>query len=206
MIASWSQYRAGTNTETYDRIYYGLKMREFAGRSLTNTSQILSAYAPYLDREAVSIGYNLERSERFFNRFHRTAMTKYAPEAAKIRTTEGGMTASIAPIDISRDLIKYVANRISRFKTKLDQRRGMPLRPQKGPDHPQLGCILSEFAAQRNTVERLQDHGILDQNASKQHLEASSVGSLLALDMLLERLQARSASHLQAKISIPQAI
>ena len=206
MIASWSPYRAGTNTETYDRIYYGLKMREFAGRGLTNTSKILPTFAPYVDREAVSMGFNLDRSDRFFNRFHRTVMTKYAPQAAKIRTTEGGMSASIMPIDISRDLIKYFANRFSRLKTKLDQRRGATLRPQEGPDHPQLGRILSDFAVQRRTIQRLQDHGILNQNASKQRIEVGSIGSLLPLDMLLERLEAQSTAHVDAKISLSQAI
>ena len=206
MIDKWSPHRAGTNTETYDRIYYGLKMREFAGRGLTNTSKILPTVAPYVDREAVSIGYHLDRFDRFFNRFHRAAITKYAPEVAKIRTTEGGMTGSIMPIDVSRDLIKYVANRVSRLKTKLDQRRGAALRPQDGPDHPQLGSILSDFAAQRRTIQRLQDHGILNLNASNQSIEAGSIGSLLPLDMLLERLEARSTSQFSAKISLSQAI
>jgi len=205
MIASWSPYRSGTNTETYDRIYYGLKMREFAGRGLTNTSKILPTVAPYVDHEAVSVGYNLDRLDRFFNRFHRAAITRYAPEVARIRTTEGAMTSSIAPLDVSRDLIKYVANRLSRLKTKLDQRRGAALRPQEGPDHPQLGRILSKFALQRKTIQRLQDHGILDLSASNHQPEASSVGSLLPLDMLLERLEAQPASQLPSKISLSQA-
>jgi asparagine synthetase B (glutamine-hydrolysing) len=206
MIASWSAFRAGTNTETYDRIYYGLKMREFAGRGLTNTSKILPTFSPYVDHEAVSIGYNLDRSDRFFNRFHRAVITKYSRQAAKIRTTEGQMTASIMPVDVSQDLIKYVANRLSRLKTKLDQRRGVALRPQEGPDHPQLGRVLRDFAAQRRTIQRLQDHGILNQNASNQRLDAGSIGSLLPLDILLERLEAHSPAQLNGEISLSQAI
>jgi hypothetical protein len=190
-----------TNTETYDRVYYGLKMREFAGRFLTNSSKFLGVHAPYLDRESVRIGYNLDRSERFFNRFHRRIMTKYSPKIAKMATTEGGMGCSAATFELSKDLIKYVSDRSSRLKRKLKQRRGAALKPSQGPDHPQLSHILTEFGRARNTVERLQNHGVLNQDASNDRLLSNSMGSLIALDMLIECLESKSGADSDSKFS-----
>jgi hypothetical protein len=205
MIESWLPYRAGTNTETYDRIYYGEKMREFAGRFLTNSSKILCVNAPYIDREMVSIGYNLARSKRFFNGFHRALITKYSPRIAATRTTEGGISASASPIYVSGDLIKYVNNRLLRLKTKLYQRRGLPVRAHKGPDSPQLGSVLDEFASARKTIQRLQDYGILGKTASIAQTKMPSMGSLISLDMFIERLESGSTTRTSAKSSIHAA-
>lgn len=205
MIESWFPYRAGTNTETYDRIYYGEKMREFAGRFLTNSSKILCVNAPYIDREMVSIGYNVPRSKRFFNGFHRALITKYSPRIAATRTTEGGISASAAPIYVSGDLIKYVNNRLLRLKTKLYQRRGLPVRAHKGPDSPQLGRVLDEFASARKTIQRLQDYGILGKTASTGGTKRPSMGSLMSLDMFIERLESGSTTRTSAKSSIHAA-
>ncbi|HXF12551.1 MAG TPA: hypothetical protein VN517_05325 [Terriglobales bacterium] len=193
MLQRFASYASGTNTQTYDRIYYELKMRGFAGRFLTNSSAILQVHAPYLDREAVAIGYNLDRSKRFFNRYHRAMITKMSPEAAKIASTEGGMSTSATAFDLSRDLIKYVADRILRLKRKLNQLHGAPVKPVQGPDSADLPLVLRQLAAKRGTIQRLQDYGIVGKTLSSDRIELASLGPLLSLDMLIERLESKSA-------------
>lgn len=192
ILQAMSQCSVASNTKTYDRIYYGLKMREFAGRFLTNSSKVLPVHAPYLDREAVRVGYNLGASERFFNRYHRRLITRWFPKVARMGTTEGGMSASSAPKDLSNDLVKYVLDRFSRLKTKLNQRQGRSIRTAKGPDSADLPVILRQLCASRKSIARLQDYGILSQNASQEQLSSNLAGSVLALDMLIERLESDS--------------
>ncbi len=204
VLRAMSNCAVASNTKTYDRIYYELKMREFAGRFLTNSSAVLRVHAPYLEREAAAIGYNLDRSKRFFNRYHRASITKMAPQVAKIATTEGGMTASAAISDVSRDLIKYVFDRASRLKRKLNQRRGATVRPSQGPDSADLPLVLSQFARARNTIQRLQDHGVVSKSMRPDQIPSASLGSLLSLDMLIERLESKSRPTFDSKLFIQQ--
>jgi hypothetical protein len=79
------------------------------------------------------------------------------------------MSASSAAKDVSNDLTKYVFDRISRLKTKLNQRRGRAISAAQGPDSADLPVILREICASRKSIQRLQDGGILSENAARSY-------------------------------------
>jgi hypothetical protein len=186
-LQALAQYAVAGNTQTYDRIYYRFKMREFAGRFLTNSAQLLRVHAPYLEFDTVRIGYALPRSVRFFNRFHRQQITKMNPLAARIATTEGGMSVSNELRYVSADLKKYVADRYSRLDRKLRQKSGKPA-PQENADHPGLPALMREELFRRRSVERMKDLGFLHGSVGVNDLRAGHLGTVLALDLLCDRL------------------
>jgi Asparagine synthase len=184
-----SRYIAETNTQTYDRIYYFFKMREFAGRFLTNSLQYLEVYAPYLERDAVRVGYGLSRGQRFFNRYHRELITRFHPGAAGIPTTEGGMSVSSKPRDLSVDLARYMADRCKRLARKAGQRVLSKSYFQESANHPHLAACLRELVVTRRSVERLQEEGILRRSLQATTVRPGYLGTILALDWLLEMLE-----------------
>jgi hypothetical protein len=56
---------------------------------------------------------------------------------------------------------------------------------------------LRQLAATRRTLERLKDQGILNPSVQLGEVKASYLGTLLALDMMLEKLDGRSRQEIQ---------
>jgi hypothetical protein len=179
-------YASPTNTQTYDRIYYYVKMRDVVGRMMSNHAWLLHCYAPYLEPEIATVGYRLPRSMRFFNSFHRQMTTRYCPAAARIHTTEGGMSVSSEPGAIAVDLAKYVINRVSRLDRKIGQtifrRRGL----ERGPTNPAFEHDLQRYAATKRGFERLKDAGILRSDLALADVPPQYCGNVLSLGMFLD--------------------
>lgn len=188
---SLNNYCVAGNTQSYDRIYYLFKMRGFAGRFLTNSTPIIQVYAPYLDHEAVRFGYGLSRSSRFFNRFHRGFITSLSPRAARIPTTEGGITVSSKPAAIASDLYKYALDRGIRVARKCGQKVLNRTYGQESSDSDDLPSVLRSMSGERRTIERLKDCGVLSPGLKSTEVDPSYLGRLLCLDMLIEKLDSR---------------
>jgi hypothetical protein len=189
LVQALAHYVSGSNTQTYDRIYYSFKMQALAGRFLTNGLASIDMYAPYLERDAVRAGYTMERGQRFFNRYHRQIVTKYSLAAARLPSTEGGMSASTEGGAIARDLSRYVADRWRRLRHKIN--RNYSLRPgEQGPDDPQMKQHLRFVLEKRRSLERLKDEGILNPSLQLENIRPEYFGTLLALDWVWERLAA----------------
>jgi hypothetical protein len=201
LLCTLSEYTVRGNTQTYDRIYYDFKMREFAGRFLTNSLYFLDACAPYLDRDVVTVGYGLPRVQRFFNGFHRRLLTRLNREAACIPTSEGGMSASSKAADVSADLLKYVTNRAQRIAKKASQKFLGKTFSRESVDHPALHRSLHQLAATRRSLERLKDHGILNSSLQLGEIESGYLGTILALDMMLQKLEVRSHQEIQKPLA-----
>jgi asparagine synthetase B (glutamine-hydrolysing) len=185
-----SRYVGPGNTQTYDRIYYELKARDYAGRSLTSRLRLLKSYAPYLDRELVAVGYNLPRHSRAFNVFHRQTMTRHAPQVAAIRTTEGGMSVSASFGHVLSDIPRYAYDKLSRLERKISQRLLNRTPRSESPDHPELLAAGRDLVASRRAVERLQDFGLISSALHLNDLRSNCLGSILSLDLLLNYLAA----------------
>ncbi len=190
LLQKLSAFVVAGNTQTYDQIYYNFKMREYAGRFMTNTAHLVPCYAPYLESGAVAFGYHLPRSRRFFNNFHRQTMTRLCPEAAEVTTTEGGVSASSQIGKIAADVAKYAANKLFRVTRKVGQKvfKRSCLRDES-PDHPELYSHVRRIVAVRKSLERLKDQRIIEGKIQIEEIEDGYLGSILSLDMLLEALQ-----------------
>ncbi len=187
-LASLAPFVHGTNTQTYDRIVYCFRNRDYAGRMLSNCRDILSLLPPYVDRDVVAFGYALPRATRFFDYYHRETITRFNPQAARVPTTERRMTVSSRCTDISVDILRYVADRTKRIARRFEQRVFQKTRLLESPDHPGLSRQVREVAAKRRTLERLKEHQILAPHLRPEDVRDDYWGNLLGLDMLLEEL------------------
>jgi hypothetical protein len=202
LLGSFSQYSDDSNTQTYDRIYYFFKMQAVAGCFIKNALASLQIYTPYLERDAVSTGYNLSRWQRFFNQYHRRTISRYSTRAARLRTTEGHMSASSDTSMIVRDLPRYVMDRWKRFHRKIGQRASSPVSMQESTDDPRMPEYLYRLLEARRSMERLKDAGILNPALRLQDVRKGYVGSLFALDWSLEKLKGNQSA---ATAVLPEA-
>jgi hypothetical protein len=185
-----SKYAVRGNTQTYDHIYYELKMRDYAGRFLTNHMGLVRCYAPYLDREVAAIGYNLPRRIRTFNTFHRRTTTLYNPSVAIIGTTEGGMSVSSSWRRLLGDTPKYVHDKFSRLTRKLKQRLLKTGGTNDSPNNPELWTQARTLVKSRRSLDKLKDYGLIPGALQLNDLTSEHVGNILSLDLLFEHLAA----------------
>jgi hypothetical protein len=114
-----SFYHRETNTQTYDQVYYHLRIKEQISVLSHASATFLPVWSPLLDPELLRIGYNLRRRDRFLSWFHRTAVTECAPALSKISTTDGGMTVSKRQVNVASDMIKFIRHKSGRMLTRL---------------------------------------------------------------------------------------
>ena len=196
-LSHLSDYVVRGNTWTYDRIYYSYKMREYAGRSISNNLHEITCFAPYLEREIVAFGYQLPRALRFFNNFHRRTITALNPAVARIPTTEGGISVSSEGMAISRDLLRYASDKFSRLVNKIGQRTFNRGYRAGNFDAMDITRSVREVSIKRHTVERLKDAGILNRDLRCDQIPVDYLGRMLSLDMFLERIEnIQAAAHM----------
>ncbi len=191
VLAAMSRRRMGTNTETYDRIYYDMWARIQAAHSISINDNYVPFVAPLLDPAVVRLGYSLPRRDRFFNRYHRRVITAASPTAARVPSSDTKvtrMTLSSRPWDELRDAPVYVLDKLRRLRTKVGQRLGRGgVYPT--PDDPALIPAARSSEAYQRAVGDLVTTGVLSPAAQDQ-LPDRYVGAVMTLGMLLERLDA----------------
>ncbi|HYG98974.1 MAG TPA: asparagine synthase-related protein [Terriglobales bacterium] len=180
---------AGRNTETFDQVYFHLHTRDNLGRFSTNHVRLLNVHSPLADRDAVTASYHLPRSMRFFNRFHRESLTRLNPAAARVRTSEGGVSASAEWSKITADLSKYAADKLLRMRKKLAQRfLNQPYKqqvPVSGSLHPKMRSC----SVMKDAVENLRDRQILNSSVTLENLPNTYLGTVLTLHLTLLQLE-----------------
>jgi asparagine synthetase B (glutamine-hydrolysing) len=203
-LHSLGEYTAPSNTKTYDRIYYYYKMRGFAGCFLSSGSEVLRMGMPYLDPEAVSIGYNLPRSQRLLNRFHRKTISHYSRRVAGMPTTEGGVSSASGGLAISLDLGRYVLDRCKRLTKKIGERVLGTTFFLGSPDDPRLKDELLHTLTDRRTTELLADCQVLKHPADPQSLPARYLGSIFVLGRFFQEIGDRQPIRSDKKAISPQ--
>lgn len=185
-----ARYQVVGNTQSYDHIYYDVKMRDYAGRFLTNHMDVVRCYAPYLDRDMVALGYNLPRHRRAFNIFHRQMITNYNRKVAALRTTEGSMSASSSALRVAIDIPKYLADKLQRLGRLLTQQSYGAAHPNENPNNSELWISAVDLIERRHSIEKLADFGLLVGTLQSRDLGPDYLGSVLSLDLLLDQLAA----------------
>lgn len=182
IIEKLSQYLLETNTETYDNICFFFRMREVAGRELTNYSPYVKTYAPLLDLDVVRMGFMLPRKLRMYNIFHRKELSKLNSFVAKMPTTEGGISASSELVWIMCDLPKYLGEKTNRLLIKLN------LQKQKqftSLNHPNFYYYARELNIMKESIEILKEIGIINKKIDLGQIEDRCLGMVLSLGMLI---------------------
>jgi hypothetical protein len=198
ILTQLSEYVVPGNTKTYDQIYFGYKMRECAGRAITNNLHEMACYAPYLERNVVAFGYQLPRTQRFFNNFHRQTITRLNARVARIPTTEGGISVSAKGAAICGDLVRYASDKFSRLSNKIAQRAFNRGHRQGNFDGRDIAASVREISLDRRTLDRLKDAGIVDSNLRFDQINTDYLGRMLSLDMLFESLERRRTAYSNA--------
>lgn len=189
MIKELCQYILDTNTNTYDNIFFNFVMRDVAGRELTSHSYYLKCYAPFLDLDVARIGYNLSRSQRLYNMFHRRKLSSLNPLIAKIRTTENGISASFEPMIMLTDLPKYLGEKMDRVLIKLKfkkQKRFISL------NHPKFYHYARELKIMKESIEILKDIDIIKKEINLEQIEDRCLGMILALGLLIKYIDSNT--------------
>lgn len=188
IIQDISQYTLETNTKTYDNIFLNFRMKDIAGRELTNHSSFLQAYAPFLDLDIARIGFNLPRKSRLFNIFHRKEITKINSLIANIATTEGGMSASLGIISMINDLPKYTKNRFNRLLLKLRKRN----KSFTNLNDPDFYSHVRNMEIVQDSFKTLKDIGVLRKNIEIEQVDDHHLGTILTLSLLVESINNNS--------------
>lgn len=175
-------YNAEYNTQVYDQIYYHVRIKEQVSALTNAASQYVNVYSPLLETELLKIGYNLKRSNRFFNHFHREVITRLNSEVARIPTTEGGMSVSNDIELVGRDLFLYGKDKLNKAKQKIFKASAK----QKNVSEKSF----SEFVQQKVVIylQELKKAGILSNEAPKsaEKVPKKLWGRIITLGMLLE--------------------
>lgn len=180
-IDELKRYKKELNTQTYDQIYYHIRIKELSSAYSNMSSNYLPVYSPLLAPELLEIGYNLKRRHRFFNYFHRSVITHCSPEISNIPTTEGGVSVSAKGSFIFRDLFKYGANKSNALYSKLIGKRTTSTHNKyKNLD-----------AAIEDSINNLKQAEILSEAAPESALSYPDeiVGRLLSLGKLINQLK-----------------
>ena len=67
LMRDLAQYEVPGNTQTYDWFIYRVRYRELLGRYVTNHTNVLRCYTPFMERDGVMFGYQMPRFDRFFD-------------------------------------------------------------------------------------------------------------------------------------------
>jgi asparagine synthetase B (glutamine-hydrolysing) len=189
ILTAMRQRRMATNTETYDRIYYEMRMAVVAAHAISVNDNYVPFVAPLLDPAVVRLGYSLPRRDRVFNRYHRRLITDASLAVARVPSSDTHITRmslSSRPRDELRDAPAYVLDKIRRLATKVGQRFGMSGGYPPLDDQGLIPAARSSDAFQR-AVESLVSGGVLSP-AARGDLPDRHVGTVMTLGMLFERL------------------
>lgn len=180
------RYRLETNTQSYDNIYYHYELRSTAGNYITAANRMISCYAPLLERDVVRYGFHLPRTERFFNGFHRKVMTQLHPQVAKVKTTEGGISASARHGEVMCDIQKYFANKTVRLARLIGKKYWGKTYFQETPEHPQLFHKIRSLPCTGRAFLLLKEEGLLHPDLGWKEIGDSLMGNMVTLALFLD--------------------
>ena len=195
-IERLSEYVAESNTQTYDQIYYRVKMRDLVGRFISNHIRLLPCYAPYLEPAAAAFGYHLPRRDRFFDNFHRRTITRFRPDVARIRTTQSGMTVSSEPGAIAKDLYKYIGNKGYRLARKVAEKAFQKRYSTNIPTSPTVYANLRQSGVARRALDRLKERGIIASDLNVEHTKDAYLCRVVCVSMLLDWIDSEPVGFL----------
>lgn len=181
-------FRIGTNTNTYDNIYYNYKMKYASSNFIKTNNSLVDCYAPLLEMDFVRYGYHLPNKTRFFNFFHRNLISNLNINLAKVQTTESKMSVSNESNYILRDIIRFSINRIKRVSKKIIQKVLSKTVFHESPNNPQIYSKIRQIIDESGTLNILKTHGIIKENISIDDINNNYLGKLIVIADIYRRL------------------
>jgi hypothetical protein len=181
-------YLLGTNTQTYDNIYYQYKIQAHTGAYVTIGSQIIDTYAPLVELDLVRLGFSLKRRERFFNHFHRKVISTYCPVISKIRTTEG-VTCSSKKSDRIKDLARYVLDKQKRLTKQILRKILKKTYLQSTPTDREIYKKVVGLDIFKDQLAILKEYKIIHKDLDIDAIKDNHIGKFLVIGLLLREIQ-----------------
>lgn len=186
MMTELMKFRLDTNTMTYDNIFYNFRMREEAGRELTNYSPHVYTFAPLLDLDIVRAGFSLPRINRVASYFHRRELTRLNPSFARLPTTEGGISASSEVMMMAMDIPKYTTDKIKRLLIKLGLKKQHKFAEL---NHPGFFSHVRQMGAMNESLTALKDLGIIRPDTCLDDIGNGHLGMILTVGRFVQLLE-----------------
>jgi len=191
-IANFEKCREETNNQTYERIFYELRMTEFYGVTFTNYINMgMGVEAPFLDYRMYHVATTMSPWSRTFMLWHRRTTTKHCPKLAALQTNLG-YTASSQPWRVLMESGKYMRVQAGRVGRKLTERHlGKSLFHRVGAleaDPPGYRQKLRESALFMRALERLKVADILAGGLQPEDVRDTHVGRVITMGTLLAYL------------------
>ncbi len=178
-IKKMGKYIDVTNTQSYDKIYYEVRIKEQISLLSWITSKYIDSYSPLLEQSILSIGYNLPKRKRFFNNFHRDIISRLNPEVSKIPTTEGRMSVSNNKFFKSMDAFKF-----GMIKTKkLSEKLMSVSSPEKHLRRTINRNIVEEL---KGSLIFFKEKGLINKKCRVSDIPENMIGRFLLLNKILE--------------------
>lgn len=190
------QFAVSSNRRTYDRVYFYFQLPSLGGSYVTASVNLLKIGLPYVDPEVIQIGYHLPLMQRVFNHFHRAATTRFSPEAARLPTTEAGVSSTSGILPFSADLSKYLVDRSKRLAKKIGQQVLRKTFFQESSDDPTVFEELRRLVIREKSAQILADHGVLNRSFHAGELPSAYLGRLFTLGELFRHLEQRDRRKL----------
>jgi hypothetical protein len=162
-LVQFAEFKAATNSESYDRVAYFVRASEVYGRTYSSHINLgLDVVAPLLDWRNARVAMKLSPWRRFFNGWHRQVLTAHCPKLAAVRTTDG-CSASSELRQVLPDIGRYVSMKSRRAARKAGERLGKPWfdTPGRAPvDEPGLMPAVRASGAFASALDALKEAGL----------------------------------------------
>jgi hypothetical protein len=192
-LAKFTEYKAATNNESYDRVAYFVRFSEVWGRTYSNYINLgLGVVAPFCDWRNVHAAINLPPWRKFRNGWHRQVLTAHCPKLAALRTTEG-FSASTELRHLLPDIAGYLGMKSLRLARKASQRLlGKTLFDTQGaPTVNEPGLIPAARAsgAFPLALDALKGGGLFAPDLKPEDIQDKYVGRVLTLGLFLRHIE-----------------
>jgi len=189
-LARFAEFKAPTNSESYDRVIYFLRANEIFGRTYTSYIDLgLDVVAPLLDWRNAHVAMKLSPWDRFLNRWHRRVLTAHCPRLAGLRTTEG-CSASTELRYLLPDIAGYTSMQSRRLIKKTSERLlGKALLAAPTVGEPSLWAAVRRSGAFRLALDRLKDADLFAPALEPADVRDPHLGRVLNIGLFLHHVE-----------------
>jgi hypothetical protein len=192
-LTQFTEFKAATNTESYDRVAYFLRFPEVWGRPYSSYINLgLNVVAPLCDWRNVRIAMNFPPWRKFRNRWHRRVLTANCPRLASLRTAEG-FSASTELRHLLPDIVGYAGMQGSRLARKASERLlGKSLFTRLGSatvNEPGLIPAVRTSGAFPMALDALKGAGLFAPDLAPEEIQDKHVGRVLTLGLFLRHVE-----------------
>lgn len=185
MYDHMNMFKLESNTQTYDNIAYNYRILRNSSRYLQTYNKILLSYAPLLELNLMRTAFDLPRNQRFFNLFHRKCITKFAPQIAKIKTTEG-TSASYHKLDLLKDFSSYAWDKQKRVSKYVLRRLTKKTFFQTNPSNQNMFEIAKKWKINAEIDQILKDSNILNGKTRLTDVPNSEYARIFTIGLFLK--------------------